>query len=125
MAIISNARRNRSCERDRRTYRFTRFYFYHQDGDNQKFEQIMDIENHEVAVKMLLDQLIELQILSSYDEITGVGHRVVHGGETYGDSVVIDEKVMDRIAELAEFAPLHNPANLMGIKAFKRFYLTF
>ncbi|MDQ8547478.1 acetate/propionate family kinase [Enterococcus sp. C12] len=89
-------------------------------GDNQKFEQIMDIENHEVAVKMLLDQLIELQILNSYDEITGVGHRVVHGGETYGDSVVIDEKVMDRIAELAEFAPLHNPANLMGIKAFKK-----
>ncbi|AVL45989.1 acetate/propionate family kinase [Enterococcus faecium] len=89
-------------------------------GDNQKFEQIMDIENHEVAVKMLLDQLIELQILRSYDEITGVGHRVVHGGETYGDSVVIDEKVMDRIAELAEFAPLHNPANLMGIKAFKK-----
>ncbi|HFM7254074.1 TPA: acetate/propionate family kinase [Enterococcus faecium] len=89
-------------------------------GDNQKFEQIMDIENHEVAVKMLLDQLIELQILSSYDEITGVGHCVVHGGETYGDSVVIDEKVMDRIAELAEFAPLHNPANLMGIKAFKK-----
>lgn len=89
-------------------------------GDNQKFEQIMDIENHEVAVKMLLDQLIELQILSSYDEITGVGHRVVHGGETYGDSVVIDEGVMDRIAELAEFAPLHNPANLMGIKAFKK-----
>ncbi|MBG7733875.1 acetate kinase [Enterococcus faecium] len=89
-------------------------------GDNQKFEQIMDIENHEVAVKMLLDQLIELQILSSYGEITGVGHRVVHGGETYGDSVVIDEKVMDRIAELAEFAPLHNPANLMGIKAFKK-----
>ena len=89
-------------------------------GDSQKFEQIMDIENHEVAVKMLLDQLIELQILSSYDEITGVGHSVVHGGETYGDSVVIDEGVMDRIAELAEFAPLHNPANLMGIKAFKK-----
>lgn len=89
-------------------------------GDSQKFEQIMDIENHEVAVKMLLDQLIELQILSSYYEITGVGHRVVHGGETYGDSVVIDEGVMDRIAELAEFAPLHNPANLMGIKAFKK-----
>ena len=89
-------------------------------GDSQKFEQIMDIENHEVAVKMLLDQLIELQILSSYDEITGGGHRVVHGGETYGDSVVIDEGVMDRIAELAEFAPLHNPANLMGIKAFKK-----
>ena len=69
---------------------------------------------------MLLDQLIELNILGAYDEITGVGHRVVHGGETYGDSVVIDEEVMTRIQELAEFAPLHNPANLMGIKAFKK-----
>lgn len=89
-------------------------------GDDQKFEQIMDIDDHEVAVKMLLDQLIELQILSSYHEITGVGHRVVHGGETYGDSVIVDEDVMKRIEELAEFAPLHNPANLMGIKAFKK-----
>lgn len=89
-------------------------------GEDQKFEKIMDIDDHEVAVKMLLDQLIALQILSSYDEITGVGHRVVHGGETYADSVIVDEAVMDRIEELAEFAPLHNPANLMGIKAFKK-----
>lgn len=89
-------------------------------GEDQKFEQVLDIDDHEVAVKMLLDQLIELNILSSYDEITGVGHRVVHGGETYGDSVVVDEEVMERIQELAEFAPLHNPANLMGIKAFKK-----
>ena len=80
----------------------------------------MDIEDHEIAVKMLLDHLIELHILSSYDEITGVGHRVVHGGETYGDSVIVDEDVMKRIEVLAEFAPLHNPANLMGIKAFKK-----
>ena len=89
-------------------------------GEDQKFEKIMDIDDHEVAVKMLLDQLIALQILSSYDEITGVGHRVVHGGETYADSVIVDEAVIDRIEELAEFAPLHNPANLMGIKAFKK-----
>ena len=89
-------------------------------GEDQKFEQIMDIEDHEIAVKMLLDHLIELHILSSYDEITGVGHRVVHGGETYGDSVIVDEDVMKRIEVLAEFAPLHNPANLMGIKAFKK-----
>ncbi|WP_430618159.1 acetate/propionate family kinase [Enterococcus sp. DIV1054d] len=89
-------------------------------GDNQKFEQILDIADHDIAVRMLLDQLIELTILSSYDEITGVGHRVVHGGETYSDSVVVTDEVMERIAELAEFAPLHNPANLMGIKAFKK-----
>lgn len=80
----------------------------------------MDIDDHEVAVKMLLDKLIDLEILANYDEITGVGHRVVHGGETYKDSVVIDDEVMTNIEALAEFAPLHNPANLMGIKAFKK-----
>lgn len=48
-------------------------------GDGQKFEEILDIPDHEVAVKKLLDQLIELKILGSYDEITGVGHRVVQG----------------------------------------------
>ncbi|MCD5003433.1 acetate kinase [Enterococcus saccharolyticus] len=88
-------------------------------GEDQKFEQIIDIPDHEVAVKMLLDQLIELNILGSYDEITGVGHRVVQGGSYFDKSVVIDEDVMAKIEELADFAPLHNPANLMGIKAFK------
>lgn len=88
-------------------------------GEDQKFEKIEDIHDHEVAVKMLLDHLIELKIIASYDEITGVGHRVVHGGEDFADSVVIDDAVMAKIEELAEFAPLHNPANLMGIKAFK------
>ncbi|MDH6365548.1 acetate kinase [Enterococcus sp. PF1-24] len=89
-------------------------------GEGEKYEEIIDINDHEVAVKMLLDKLIELKILASYDEITGVGHRVVHGGETYADSVVIDDEVIKNIQELAEFAPLHNPANLMGITAFKK-----
>lgn len=89
-------------------------------GEGQKYNEVVDINDHEVAVKMLLDKLIELEILANYDEITGVGHRVVHGGETYKDSVVIDDEVMNNIEALAEFAPLHNPANLMGIKAFKK-----
>ena len=88
-------------------------------GDDQKFEQIVDIPDHDVAVKMLLDQLIDLSILGSYDEITGVGHRVVQGGSYFDKSVLVDEDVMAKIEELADFAPLHNPANLMGIKAFK------
>lgn len=88
-------------------------------GEDQKFEQVVDIPDHDVAVKMLLDQLIELNILGSYDEITGVGHRVVQGGSYFDKSVIIDEDVMNKIEELAEYAPLHNPANLMGIKAFK------
>ncbi len=89
-------------------------------GEDQKFKQIIDIPDHEIAVKMLLDQLIDLNILSSYDEITGVGHRVVQGGSYFDKSVVIDEDVMEKIEELADFAPLHNPANIMGIKAFQR-----
>ncbi len=88
-------------------------------GDDQKYEVTKDIDDHEVAVKMLLDQLVELNILASYDEITGVGHRVVQGGQYFDQSVVIDDDVMQKIEELADFAPLHNPANLMGIRAFK------
>ncbi|GAA5421710.1 acetate/propionate family kinase [Tetragenococcus halophilus] len=88
-------------------------------GDDQKYEVTKDIDDHEVAVKMLLDQLLELDILASYDEITGVGHRVVQGGQYFDQSVVIDDDVMQKIEELADFAPLHNPANLMGIRAFK------
>ncbi len=88
-------------------------------GDGQKFEEILDIPDHEVAVKKLLDQLIELKILGSYDEITGVGHRVVQGGKYFPKSVVIDDDVVAKIDELAAFAPLHNPAHLMGIKAFR------
>lgn len=88
-------------------------------GEGQKFEQIIDIPDHDVVVKMLLDQLIDLGILATYDEITGVGHRVVHGGEFYDRSVVIDDEVLKNIEALADFAPLHNPANAMGIRAFK------
>lgn len=88
-------------------------------GEGEKYEVIVDINDHEVAVKMLLDQLIELNILSSYDEITGVGHRVVAGGEDFKDSVVITDEVLTKIEALSELAPLHNPANAMGIKAFK------
>lgn len=87
-------------------------------GD-EKDTQTLDIPNHEEAVKILLDDLIRLGIISSYDEITGVGHRVVAGGEIFKKSTLIDDKVMEEIAELSELAPLHNPANLQGIKAFK------
>ncbi|GMA53111.1 hypothetical protein GCM10025857_44680 [Alicyclobacillus contaminans] len=66
-------------------------------GDDQKYEDTLDIKDHEVAVKMLLDKLIDLDILGSYDEITGVGHRVVQGGEYFDQSVVIDEDVLEKL----------------------------
>ncbi len=88
--------------------------------NDEKYEEVIDINDHDVAVKMLLDKLTELNILASYDEITGVGHRVVAGGEDFKDSVVIDDEVLAKIEKLADLAPLHNPANAMGIKAFKK-----
>ncbi|WP_099351991.1 acetate kinase [Fredinandcohnia onubensis] len=78
-----------------------------------------EIPDHAVAVKILLDKLTELQIIQSLDEIEGIGHRVVHGGETFADSAVITNEVIDEIDKLSELAPLHNPANLTGIKAFQ------
>jgi len=89
-------------------------------GKGGKFEKILDIPNHELAVQMLLDELISLKIISSYEEIEGVGHRVVAGGELFKKSVVIDEEVLKEIENLAELAPLHNPANAQGIKAFQK-----
>ncbi|MFT4414990.1 acetate kinase [Fredinandcohnia humi] len=78
-----------------------------------------EIPDHAVAVKILLSKLTELGIIKSLDEIDGIGHRVVHGGETFSDSAVITEEVLKEIDALSELAPLHNPANVTGIKAFQ------
>lgn len=88
--------------------------------DGKKLNDTIQATDHEVAINYLLDQLIELKIIKEYKEITGVGHRVVAGGEFFKDSVVIDDDVMKKIDELSDYAPLHNPANLVGIKAFKK-----
>lgn len=80
-----------------------------------------DIEDHEAAVKLLLNQLIELKVIESFDEIDAIGHRVVHGGEYFSESIVIDDDVISKIEEVSELAPLHNPPNLTGIHAFKEF----
>ncbi|SDD39071.1 acetate kinase [Terribacillus halophilus] len=87
--------------------------------NGEKDETTKDIENHEEAVKMLLEKLTSTGVISSLEEIDGVGHRVVHGGEKFSDSVLITDQVLEEIAEVSELAPLHNPANLTGIRAFK------
>lgn len=87
------------------------------NGEKQK--EVDDIPNHAEAVKRLLEKLTMLGIVTSLDEIDGIGHRVVHGGEKFSDSVVVTDAVIKAIDELRELAPLHNPANLTGIKAFK------
>lgn len=87
--------------------------------DGKKESQTLDIADHNQAVKLLLDDLIRYEIISSYDEITGVGHRVVAGGEDFKESVLLDEEAIARIEKLSSLAPLHNPANVAGIRAFK------
>ena len=87
--------------------------------DGNKDVVIKDIENHKVAVDLLLSTLIEKQIVSSLDEIKGVGHRVVQGGSYYQSSAVITDSVVAHIDELKKLAPLHNPAHLTGYFAFK------
>lgn len=87
--------------------------------NGEKQTEITDIPNHEVAVELLLSKLTSLGIIKSLEEIEGVGHRVVHGGEEFPDSVLINDEVIEKIDKLSELAPLHNPANLTGIKAFK------
>lgn len=78
-----------------------------------------DMPDHEVAVRMVLDALVnaEYGVVKSLDEIDAIGHRVVHGGEKFASSVKIDDNVIDAITECNELAPLHNPANLIGIRA--------
>ncbi|MGX6962136.1 acetate/propionate family kinase [Vagococcus xieshaowenii] len=88
-------------------------------GEDQKFEQVLDLANHDEAVNLLLEKMIELNIIASFDEIEGAGHRVVAGGEHFKESALIDEASLKLIEDLAEFAPLHNPAEAKVIRVFQ------
>lgn len=87
--------------------------------NGEKQTEVTEIPDHSVAVKILLDKLTKTGIIKSLDEIDGIGHRVVHGGEEFSDSVLITDEILMKLDKLAELAPLHNPANITGIKAFK------
>ena len=92
--------------------------FYTIKINGEKIEKKADLPNHEVAVQILIKELLDNKVIASLDEIKGVGHRVVHGGSKYSNSVVITEEVLEDIKNFSDLAPLHNPANIMGIKAF-------
>lgn len=89
-------------------------------GDVSIIEKKLYTENHAEAVKIVLDALIENKIINRYEEITGVGHRVVQGGCYFNDSCIVTDEVKKRIEELIPLAPLHNGAHLDGINAFER-----
>lgn len=77
------------------------------------------LPTHKEAVKILVDELLENKIINSLDEIKGIGHRIVQGADRFDKSVLIDDEVVEIISELSSLAPLHNPAAVIGIKAFK------
>jgi acetate kinase len=80
-----------------------------------------DMKDHKDAIQLVLATLVDETngVINSVDEIAAVGHRVVHGGEFYSSSVLIDEKVMQALEECSKLAPLHNPPNIIGINACK------
>ncbi|QJW44372.1 acetate kinase [bacterium BFN5] len=91
----------------------------HQPADKDKTIINADIKNHSIAIKMVVDALInpEHGVITSMQEITAVGHRVVHGAEKFASSVLITPEVMQALEECIEMAPLHNPPNILGINA--------
>ena len=88
--------------------------------NGEKITQEVELATHVDAVNILLDKLTDLNIISSLDEINGVGHRIVQGKDIFTESVVVNDDVMEKLEAIKGFAPLHNPANMLGIEAFRK-----
>lgn len=93
--------------------------FWNTKVNGEKIRGEKYLKNHSEAVQVLLDELIRHKAVESLDEIKGVGHRVLHGGEKYSDSVLIDDEVIQSIKDLTKLGPLHHPGNLAGIEALR------
>lgn len=94
------------------------FYTIKFDGKKEKIEK--PIKNHNEAVNVMLDEIVKNGVVNDLSEIKGVGHRVVHGGEKYSDSVVITDEVIKDIKSFTKFAPIHHPGNIAGIQAMQK-----
>ena len=93
-------------------------FLTHKYGDEKKvFEN--EVKNHEEAIAFTMSKFVEpeIAVISSLDEIDGIGHRMVHGAEKFSSSVIITDEVIDAVKEATKFAPLHNPANIQGVQA--------
>ena len=90
------------------------------NGEKHKFEH--PAKDHEQAIKFVLTRLVNPHygVLENLEELSGIGHRVVHGGEKFAEPVLITDEVMDEIEKCSELAPLHNPAAILGMKACKK-----
>ena len=90
----------------------------HEIGENKKLTFEVTIPSHKEAIELVLNTLThdETKVINSIDEIEAIGHRVVHGGEFFKESTIVNDEVIQKIEELIPLAPLHNPANIMGMK---------
>lgn len=93
----------------------------HQPAGGEKVTTETDMPNHTVAVSMVIGKLTdrEVGVIGSLDEIDAVGHRIVHGGEKFAASVILTDEIIKQVEECNDLAPLHNPANLVGINSCK------
>ena len=87
--------------------------------NGEKIKKQQNMQNHKEAIDLLIKELFDNKIINSLEEIDGVGHRIVHGGDKYTESVILDDEVIKTIEDLSSLAPLHNPSNVMGIRAFR------
>ena len=88
--------------------------------NGEKITKEVPLTDHSVAVSKLIDELVDNGIVKSLEEIGGVGHRMVHGGDEFKESILLTEDVLQKISKYNELAPLHNPANIMGVRAFMK-----
>lgn len=88
--------------------------------NGEKTELVQEIADHESAINLLLEQLKAHEVIADLTEITGVGHRIVAGGEWFNKSVIVDDEALDKIERLAAYAPLHNASEALGIRVFQK-----
>ncbi len=93
--------------------------FYNLKINGSKIKKEADMRDHKVVIELLCKELIDNKIISTLSDIDGIGHRLVHGGDKYATSVIINDEVTKTVEELSSLAPLHNPANVVGINAFR------
>ena len=94
--------------------------FYTIEFNSNKIKKEVELKNHEDAVKILMQELLDNNIISSLSELSGVSHRLVHGGDKYPNSCILNEEVIKEVESIKDLAPLHVPANLMCVKAFMK-----
>ena len=95
--------------------------FKHTPAGKDKIVRTLVVPDHKVGMKVVLDALVdpEIGVIKEFSEIEAVGHRIVQGADFFDGSVLVDEDVMEKIAICCDFAPLHNPAHILGIRAMQ------